>query len=490
VEQAETLTLDAVQHDTAAGANPSAKQAATAASMKETLQNFAGAEVLAQETPWRMNSSMSVTLLALPPVVVLLIGLSRTRNMLAFLSGLLGSTVSRARRAVAGAQDSNEVAVAIRQFLARQCGLNEKSCDDEQVVGAIRVAGYRNLAVRCEQLLSLCASGSAGLLFDSSSTLEALKKMATQWLADWESERRKQRLKPHARSLKVLRKSGKSAVAGSPVSTIIAAIVVAASLFGAGQVASAETVKLNAQQQETLLAEANDAYKAALDKAGRDAAEAKQGFADAAGKYQMLVDGGVTNSRLYFNLGNAYLEGGDAGKAIANYLRCLRIDPTMRVAQTNLALARSHVETKGEAKDAGSQNVSTAKYLAIGNKWLNGRVSPHAVFVVMVVSWALLWMAVALRLCGVHLPWKMAATFASIVFAIAGASTFISTMAAERKVAVVVAAPAATGAGADSSAKVKTGDVVEIVQKRGDSTRIRTEDGATAWLPSEAVEAI
>src|SRR5262249_38280500 len=97
---------------------------------------------------------------------------------------------------------------------------------------------------------------------------------------------------------------------------------------------------------------------------------------------------------------------------------------------------------------------------------------------------------VAVRLCGVHLPWKTAATVASIAFTIAAVSTFFSTMAAEREVAVLVAAPSATGASADLSAKVKTGEVVEIVQKRGDSTRIRTADGATAWLPSEAVEAM
>src|SRR5262249_32449174 len=105
VEQAETLTLDAVQHDSAAGANPGVKQSVAATSASDTLQNFAGAEVLAPEAPWRMSSSVLVPLLVLPPVVVLLVGLSRTRNMLVFLSGLLGSALSRARRAVAGAQD-------------------------------------------------------------------------------------------------------------------------------------------------------------------------------------------------------------------------------------------------------------------------------------------------------------------------------------------------------------------------------------------------
>jgi tetratricopeptide (TPR) repeat protein len=490
VEQAETLTLDAAQHDSAtAGANPNAQRAG--ASTKDALQNYTGADVLVLETRWRLNSSVLVTLLALPPITVLLLALSRTRNVLAAFSGLIGSAVDRAQRAVADARDSHEVAVAIRKFVARQCGLNEKSCDDEQIVGAIRATGYRNLAVRCEQLLSLCASGSASLLFDSSSALEALKTMATQWLADWESESRKQRLKPVARSSPPIRKAAKSTVAGSPVSTIVAAVVVLGLMFGTGQIASAESVKLNAQQQETLLAEANDAYKTALEKSGSDAAEAKQGFADAAGKYQLLVDGGVTNSRLYFNLGNAHLEGGDAGKAIANYLRCLRINPTLGAARTNLARARVLVEPQSEAKDtAGAQGVSSAKYAAMGNAWLNSRVSPYAVFVVMIAAWAAIWIAVALRLCGVRLPWKTAALFASVVFAVAATSTFVSSTTAERQVAVVVAVPSAAGTKAEFPTKMKAGEVVEIVQKRGDSTRVRTEDGATEWLPSATVEAI
>jgi hypothetical protein len=164
VEQAETLTLDAAQHDTAVGANTNATQPA-AASAKEALQNFAGSNVLVQESPWRMNSSVLITLLALPPVVVLLLALSRTRNVSDAFSGFFASAMGRAQRAVADARDSHEVAVAIRKFMARQYGLNEKSCRDEQIVGAIRVAGYRNLAVRCEQLLNLCAEQAADLPF-------------------------------------------------------------------------------------------------------------------------------------------------------------------------------------------------------------------------------------------------------------------------------------------------------------------------------------
>ena len=49
-------------------------------------------------------------------------------------------------------------------------------------------------------------------------------------------------------------------------------------------------VEFSDLQQQTLLAEANKSYNTALEKVQSDSAEAKQGFADAAGKYQLLVE--------------------------------------------------------------------------------------------------------------------------------------------------------------------------------------------------------
>src|SRR6185369_9666802 len=103
--------------------------------------------------------------------------------------------------------------------------------------------------------------------------------------------------------------------------------------------------------------EANKSYSTALEKVQIDSAEAKQGFADAADKYQLLVSGGVVNARLYFNLANAYLESGQTGRAVANYLRCLRMEPTMREAQMNLAYANKALRgPAGTVESKGSES--------------------------------------------------------------------------------------------------------------------------------------
>jgi tetratricopeptide (TPR) repeat protein len=278
---------------------------------------------------------------------------------------------------------------------------------------------------------------------------------------------------------------------------IVGAIMVIGSLLVGGQRVSAHAVagfdvtpqreaarvELSGQQQQTLLAEANNCYNTALEKVQTDSADAKQGFADAADKYQLLVDGGVTNSRLYFNIANAYLESGQAGRAVANYLRCLRIDPTMREAQLNLAYAKKMLHAPANMADAKGSEPSVVAYTQIGNEWLNSRVSPRAVFVAMVVAWIAVWTFIGVRLLGFHFPWKSATCAAMVIFILAAASSALSWQKAERQAAVVVQSSVTT-------ASVSPGQVVEPIQKRGDSIRVRTESGDTIWLPSDSVEVI
>jgi len=80
-------------------------------------------------------------------------------------------------------------------------------------------------------------------------------------------------------------------------------------------------------------------------------------FAAAAGRYQTLVDTGVEDGRLYYNLGNAYFKAGDLGRAILNYRRAQRLLPRDGDVATNLDLARAQtldrIEVDGEGAIVG-----------------------------------------------------------------------------------------------------------------------------------------
>lgn len=63
-------------------------------------------------------------------------------------------------------------------------------------------------------------------------------------------------------------------------------------------------------------------------------------YAEAAEIYETMVNAGVVDEIVYFNLGNAYYKQGDLGRAILNYRRAQVIDPRDSAAAENLTIAR------------------------------------------------------------------------------------------------------------------------------------------------------
>lgn len=93
--------------------------------------------------------------------------------------------------------------------------------------------------------------------------------------------------------------------------------------------------------------------------ASTDAKEAMNAYKE--GKYEQAIElfnqiikEQGTNSELLYNLGNAYSKAGDAGRAVLNYERALRLNPHNKKARNNLeyTLNKVHdanrVETQGK----------------------------------------------------------------------------------------------------------------------------------------------
>jgi hypothetical protein len=76
-----------------------------------------------------------------------------------------------------------------------------------------------------------------------------------------------------------------------------------------------------------------------------DPAGSMQAFRDAAREWEWARQAGAENGALEFNLGNAYLESGDLGRAIAAYLRAERFMPGNADLAHNLAEARGMVSS-------------------------------------------------------------------------------------------------------------------------------------------------
>jgi len=77
----------------------------------------------------------------------------------------------------------------------------------------------------------------------------------------------------------------------------------------------------------------------ALFQKGNENYEAEN-FDQAIEEYQKIVDLGIKNSRVFYNLGNAYFRKNQLGKAILNYRRALSLDPRDEDSIANLRFAK------------------------------------------------------------------------------------------------------------------------------------------------------
>lgn len=259
-------------------------------------------------------------------------------------------------------------------------------------------------------------------------------------------------------------------------------------------------IALSQGQQEVLLSEANAAYALGVETADSDSADAKEAFATAAQKYQLLVDGEINSYKLYLNLGNAYMQIGSLGKAIANYQKASRLAPRNTQIRKNLVFAEAQVVHN--AKPAASNASTTALGLSPGLWPLGLSQSRSAILqwgvsivgLASIVFWGLLIFHTLTDRVAVG----RYAIAALLLMLLAGGTAWWSQsgLAAPQASAVIVASNVTLRAGDGEQFEVVStidpaeGHRVEHLNSRGGWTQVRTQDGQVGWLRSHALEFI
>lgn len=95
--------------------------------------------------------------------------------------------------------------------------------------------------------------------------------------------------------------------------------------------------------------------------------------------YEQIVSTGVRDSRVFFNLGNAYFQNGDIGRAILNYERASEITPRDQDIRHNLALGRAEV---GISNDLPAVN-PLFEIASLSKAW----VSLNEISVIVLAAW-------------------------------------------------------------------------------------------------------
>ncbi len=238
------------------------------------------------------------------------------------------------------------------------------------------------------------------------------------------------------------------------------------------------SIGLHAEDANLLFSKANQAF-------------ADQNYAEAIELYEQVRAQNQHSANYYFNLGNAYFENNELGKAILNYERGKLLRPNFKDLNYNLDLARNR------QKD----NISKVKPFFLSIWW-------QAIYNLMLPSiWGILGIlllfatvvGIGFWLLGSSRPQKQIGFYGAIgtgifaiVFLLAGYSRHLSMTNSDEAIIIAKVTNFKDGADADSNTtqKLHEGTKVILVEVIADWQKVRLESGEQGWLKIDDFEKI
>ncbi|MCH7812754.1 MAG: SH3 domain-containing protein [Planctomycetes bacterium] len=267
---------------------------------------------------------------------------------------------------------------------------------------------------------------------------------------------------------------------------VVALAVVA--LMSAGAAASGAD-RLSRRQQADLLDEALASFGRGTALAGRSPDEAMNAFRQSADTFEALVDGGLCNGRLYYNLGNARLKCGQLGRAIAAYRRAEEFMPTDARLQENLRYARSL--RRDEIAERGPRTVARTLFFWHYDTPLDWR------FAIGLGAWALFWLALLGRTLVGRFRWGSGAVALLMVWLTLAVSVTVDWKVARGQRAGVITANEVmvrkgNGLGYAPQFEQTLGEGVEfeVLEERDAWLHVRLPDGQEGWIAATDAERI
>ncbi|MDP7008716.1 MAG: hypothetical protein QGI78_04000 [Phycisphaerales bacterium] len=243
---------------------------------------------------------------------------------------------------------------------------------------------------------------------------------------------------------------------------------------------SAADLQLNPAQQEAVLQEAHVAYGTGVSLQTADPVAAKESFRRSAERFEVLVDDGIENGRLWYNLGNAHLQAQEVGKAIAAYRVAKRFLPSDGRVRANLQHARSLVKNA----ISNSDRKSSLQLLAFWHTSL----PTNARLVLAMTCWSIFWGVLCVRFF-IPLPGFKSASVISGIGAIAlGVSVSIDLADTHNDEGVLVSNEVIVRKGnGDSFAPMFQEPLYEgveftIIEQRTDWLHILLPNGSSGWI--------
>lgn len=235
-----------------------------------------------------------------------------------------------------------------------------------------------------------------------------------------------------------------------------------------------------------LLSQANALFREGNEVSLRDQNAARSLYRRAALRLERIVrEGGVRNGQLLYNLGNAYFQAGDIGRAILNYRRAELYIPGDANVEQNLSQARKSRQDTFEEK----QQTKVLRTLLFWHYDLSLKTRS---WLLAVFSGAF-WIAAAIKL-------RRSAWIPAALLVVAGAIglLFLGSLAAEaiagkNAQAGVILAEQVTARKGDGESyepsfnePLHAGAEFTVLDSRNDWRQIELPDGRQCWIPEKS----
>ncbi len=245
---------------------------------------------------------------------------------------------------------------------------------------------------------------------------------------------------------------------------------------------------LTDSQQQAVLQEAQASYTQGVAMQSTDPVASQQSFKNAANRYQVLVSDGIENGKLWYNLGNAYLQNKEVGEAIASYKSAQHFIPLDSRLRTNLAYARSLVHYPTEGKDSAT----ILKRLTF---WHNAIPTQMRLYIAT-GCWMILFALLSWRLFRWLPAWKTGSVISGVAAVLIGSSVLIDMQDQRKHQGVLIAQDVIIRSGHSLSdaplfqTPLSEGIEFELVGERTDWLQIQLPDGKIGWIKKQDAQIV
>lgn len=212
-------------------------------------------------------------------------------------------------------------------------------------------------------------------------------------------------------------------------------------------------------------------------------------FQKAIETYQNMIGAGFLNSKVYYNLGNAYFRKGELGNAILHYRRAERLDPRDEDIKANIEYVKLYTLDKIELENI---NIFSTILKSILNR---ATLDEWTIFVSGIYFLGMILGIILVFLDRLLRPLLIVIVITIILFILSGSLLYakISTEALiDRGVVIAAETSVRSGPGNDYTLQFTAHEGLEfqIKDKKEDWYLIMLPNGVMGWLEKQTIEKI